>query len=108
MKKIRLLVKTKSKKYPIIIGSNIFNQINYIDDNYFNINKESKKYLPILKNSIYHGSIYVNRVVVKNNNDDRLSDLIFHKKNFISILGGKIITCEKTSNDIVSYFKKKL
>ena len=95
------LVKKKSK-------NNIFNQINYINDNYFNINKESKKYLPILKNSIYHGSIYVNRVVVKNNNDDRLSDLIFHKKNFISILGGKIITCEKTSNDIVSYFKKNL
>ena len=30
MKKIRLLVKTKSKKYPIIIGSNIINQINYL------------------------------------------------------------------------------
>ena len=30
MKKIRLLIKTKSKKYPIIIGSNIINQINYL------------------------------------------------------------------------------
>ena len=28
--KIRLFVKTKSKKYPIIIGSNIINQINYL------------------------------------------------------------------------------
>jgi len=30
MKKIRLLVKTKSKQYPIIIGSNIINQINHL------------------------------------------------------------------------------
>ena len=30
MKKIKLLVKTKSKTYPIIIGSNILNQINYL------------------------------------------------------------------------------
>ncbi len=30
MKKIRLLVKTKSKKYPIIIGSNIINKIKYL------------------------------------------------------------------------------
>ena len=30
MKKIRLLVKTKSKNYPIIIGSNIINQISYL------------------------------------------------------------------------------
>ena len=30
MKKIRLLVKTKSKEYPIIIGSNIISQINYL------------------------------------------------------------------------------
>ncbi len=27
MKKIKLIVKTKSKKYPIIIGSNIINEI---------------------------------------------------------------------------------
>ena len=30
MKKIKLLIKTKSKKYPIIIGSNIIYKINSI------------------------------------------------------------------------------
>ena len=30
MKKTRLLVKTKSKKYPIIIGPNIINDVNNI------------------------------------------------------------------------------
>ena len=30
MKKIRLIVKTKSKKYPIIIGSNIIKEIKKI------------------------------------------------------------------------------
>ena len=34
MKKIRLLVNTKSKKYPLIIGSNIINQIsNFLNSN---------------------------------------------------------------------------
>ena len=30
MKKIELIVKTKEKKYPIIIGSNIIKEIQYI------------------------------------------------------------------------------
>ena len=60
----------------------------------------------MLHKSKYHGSIFVNRVVIKNKNDDRVSDLIYHKKNFISILGGKVITCEKTSNEISDYIRK--
>ena len=96
----------KSQLIKEISKSNLFNNVNYIKDNYESIYQESKKYLPVLHKSKYHGSIFVNRVVIKNKNDDRVSDLIYHKKNFISILGGKVITCEKTSNEISDYIRK--
>ena len=85
---------------------NLFLETNYIKDNYEMIKRESEKILPILKNSRYHGSIFVNRVVKKNKRDDRLSDLLKHEKNFYSILGGKIITCENTANKLKEYTEK--
>ena len=97
---------TKSQLIKEISKSNLFSNINFIKDNYENIFSESRKYLPVLDHSNYHGSIYVNRVVQKNKNDDRVSDLIYHRTNLVSILGGKVITCEKTSNEIVEYIKK--
>ena len=70
MKKIRLLVKTKSKKYPIIIGSNIINQIYYLL-NLNNINFEKslivfdknvpKKKLNIIKQKLKTKSVNLTR-----------------------------------------------
>ena len=96
----------KSQLIKEVSNYNLFNNINFIKDNYENILNESRKFLPILNSSTYHGSMFVNRVVKKNKNDDRLSDVIYHKKNFISILGGKIVTCEKTSTEIAKYINK--
>ena len=68
MKKIKLLVKTQSKTYPVIIGLNIINQINYLLD-LNNINFEKclivcdskvpKKKLDILKKKLISKKILV-------------------------------------------------
>jgi len=67
---------------------------NYIFTNYNLILNESKKYLSLLENSIYHRSLLSSRVVVKNTNDTRTSDIIEHGKGFYSIFGAKIISSQ--------------
>jgi D-amino-acid oxidase len=73
--------------------NNLFNH-NYICTNFEDTFKESKKYINLLKNCIYHKSIISSRVVIKNQDDTRESSIIEHRKNFYSVFSAKIITAE--------------
>jgi len=76
---------------------------NYIVTNYENLFKESSKYINLLKNCHYHYSILSGRVVKKNKNDTRTSDIIIHSDNFYSLFGAKIITTEYSSLKLANH-----
>ena len=108
MKKIRLLVKTKSKKYPIIIGSDIINQINYLlNSNNINFEKSlivfdknvPKKKLNIIKQKLKtkKNIIHIFNANEKNKNFKSINLILnklfkfnFNRNDCIISLGGGI------------------
>jgi 3-dehydroquinate synthase/shikimate kinase/3-dehydroquinate synthase len=108
MKKIRLLVKTKSKKYPIIIGSNTINKISYLlKSNNIDFEKSLivydkkvpkkklnviKKKLKSKKNIIHFFNASEKNKNLKNINSilDKLFKFNFNKNDCIISLGGGI------------------
>ena len=79
---------------------------NYITTNFTNTINQSKKYIKLLDQAIYHKSIISCRVVNNNKNDTRKSEIIKHTNNFYSIFGAKIITCIGSANNIYRKIKK--
>ena len=108
MKKIRLFVKTKSKKYPIIIGSNTINKISYLlKSNNIDFEKSLivydkkvpkkklnviKKKLKSKKNIIHFFNASEKNKNLKNINSilDKLFKFNFNKNDCIISLGGGI------------------
>jgi len=92
MRKIRLLVKTKSKKYPIIIGSNIINQIDYLlksnniseiinsflDDLIKNLSDEKEIY--VRENQIEAFKKKIKPILGRSFKDEELTNIINLKK----------------------------
>jgi hypothetical protein len=84
-------------------NSGILNEISHIKSNWFKIKNESIKYLPILKKSIYHNSIFVERVVDHSvsKTDARISDLKYCGNNCWSIFSAKVITSVDVANKLL-------
>ena len=91
------------KKFPVYLTNKKMNKSNYLE-----ILKKSENYLPILKKSELIRSFFSIRVVKKNNNDSRASEIKEVSKNIYSVFSGKIITVEKISNQIYEIIKKKI
>ena len=124
MKKIKLIVKTKSKKYPIIIGSNIIDEItNILKSNNFFFEKSllicdtkvPKNKINILKNKIKSKKIIIHyfKASEKNKNLkniniilDKLFKYNFNRNDCIISLGGGITG--DVSGFAASIFKRGL
>ena len=124
MKKIKLIVKTKSKKYPIIIGSNIIDEItNILKSNNFFFEKSllicdtkvPKNKINILKNKIKSKKIIIHyfKASEKNKNLkniniilDKLFKYNFNRSDCIISLGGGITG--DVSGFVASIFKRGL
>jgi len=96
------------KKISDSIPSEFFVKKNYIS-NYKKTLKESSNYLLILKYAEYIRSFYSIRLVKKNINDNRMTEINEPIKNYFNIISGKIITAEHITDkiyDIISYRTK--
>ena len=95
------------KKNSKVVPS-FFDNKTFYKSNYHEILNKSLKYLNILNQSKYINSFYSVRVVNKNNNDSRTSEINETSKNIFSIFSGKIITVESISDKIYEIIKKRI
>lgn len=91
------------KKIPIYLRNKKIHKSNYLKTI-----KKSEDYLPVLKKSELVGSFFSIRVVKKNNDDSRTSEIREVSKNIYSVFSGKIITVEQISDQIYEIIKKKI
>ena len=87
------------KKISNSIPSEFFVKKNYIS-NYKKILKESLNYFLILKYAEYIRSFYSTRLVKKNIDDSRMTEITEPVKNYFNVISGKIITAEHITDKI--------
>lgn len=79
-------------------------RLNYLESNWDEIKRSCAEYIPILEESKYIKSIFVDRVVdaTRLHDDARLTDLINYNNGCWGIFAAKIITSEKVAKDLAT------
>jgi len=85
----------------------LIQRLNYLESNWYSIQKSCEEYIPLLKDAKYIKSLFVDRVVdaTRMHDDARLTDIIDYKNGCWGIFAAKIITAEKTAKELLKKIK---